>query len=205
MSDTNEKNEAEEPDRSGGTGGTGQAGGSGQEPTRRLARPNRTGGGSSRALRRYGPIVAAAVVVVVAIAVFGSGGGDDDDAGDDAEAAVDNDDLVSSGPMTPQRAELEGAGDVDFGPHCDPDTERLELPTIMAAQCVEPFDGDNGGATSPGVTDDEILVVSYATDPALDPLASSIASGGGADTDPALTEEALDNYVRLYKIGRAHV
>ncbi|HEY8545903.1 MAG TPA: hypothetical protein VIL36_12675, partial [Acidimicrobiales bacterium] len=106
--------------------------------------------------------------------------------------------LAEEGPITFQRAEEEGLEDVDFGDHCDPETGRIMLPTTTAAQCVEAFEGDNGGATSQGVTEDEILIVSYATDPALDPLAASIASGGGADTDPAKTEEALRNYVRLY-------
>lgn len=184
MSDTTEANESTGPDE-----GTGQ----GRAPAR-APKP----GGANRALRRYGPIVAAAVVVAAAIAVFGGGddGGDGD--GDGPQAAAEGDELTLSGPMTPQRAELEGETDVDFGPDCDPETGRLRIPTVMAAQCVQPFEGDNGGATSPGVTEDEILIVSYSTDPALDPLASSIASGGGADTDPALTTEALENYVRLY-------
>jgi hypothetical protein len=205
MSDTFDSDRAEEPDEtepeeSGSSGGTGATGGAGRGrlASRSTQRGTGAGGGGARALRRYGPIAAAVVVVVAAVAIFGGGGDDDDDDGDAAGLDVDSDALAEAGPITFQRAEDEGLDDVDFGDHCDPETGRIELPTTLAAQCVEAFDGDNGGATSQGVTDDEILVVSYATNPELDPLASSIASGGGADTDPALTEEALDNYARLY-------
>jgi hypothetical protein len=110
--------------------------------------------GAARAVRRYGPIAAVVVLVVGAIVLFGGGGdddGDDSGSGDTAEIAS-GDDLIRSGPMTPQRAELEGVDDVDFGPTCDPETGRLALPLRTAPPCVEPFTGDNGGATSPGVT-----------------------------------------------------
>jgi len=170
----------------------------GGQPSRPTKNPN----GTARALRRYGPIVGAVVLVAGAIAIFGGGGGDDDDGGgsgvEASTADVDNEELIRSGPMTPQKAELEGSDDVDFGPNCDTDTGKIRLPTVQVPQCVEPFDGENGGATSPGVTEDEILVVAYSTDPARDPLGAALVSGGGADVDPALTTESLQNYVRLY-------
>jgi len=205
MSEPNDTDRAEEPEETGRTsavdrsGGTGSTGGAGRNrlASRSTSRGTGAGGGGARALRRYGPIVAAAVVVVAAVAIFGRGDDDGDD-GDEAALDVDGDELADSGPITFQRAEEEGLDDIDFGDHCDPETGRIELPTTLAAQCVEAFEGDNGGATSKGVAEDEILIVSYQTDPEVDPLASSIASGGGADTDPALTEEALDNYARLY-------
>ena len=156
--------------------------------------------GTARALRRYGPVAAAVVLVVGAIALFGGGGGGDDDDGDGGggDEPIDNEALIRSGPMTPEKAELEGVDDVDFGPDCDTETGRIKLVTVLAPPCVEPFEGDNGGATATGVTDDEVLVVAYSTDPALDPLGSSIVSGGGGDVDPALTEESIQNYVKLY-------
>ena len=181
---------------------TNQADDSGGEPERPAKTDAKASNGTARALRRYGPIVGAVVLVAGAIAIFGGGGGGDDDDGgagtEDSSASIDNEELIRSGPMTPQKAELEGRDDVDFGPDCDTDIGRVKLPTVHAAQCVVPFDGDNGGATTPGVTADEILVVLYVTDPALDPLGAALVSGGGADVDPALTDEALQNYVRLY-------
>ncbi len=35
------------------------------------------------------------------------------------------------------------------------------MPDFFAADCYAPFTGDNGGATSPGVTADEITIVVY--------------------------------------------
>jgi hypothetical protein len=82
------------------------------------------------------------VLIGAAVLVFGRGGGDDDD--DEAaggDTATSQEDLILSGPMTPQRAELEGETDVDFGPNCDAATGKLRLPTVYAPPCVVPFDG----------------------------------------------------------------
>jgi hypothetical protein len=165
------------------------------------------GGGIPRSVKRYGPFVAVLVLVVGAIAIFGGGGDGDSGDGDggegDDEAAtgpVDTDQLIEDGPMTWQKAEAgDGTDAVEWGDDCDTETGRIKLPTVVAAPCVEPFEGDNGGATATGVTEDEILIIRYETDPALDPLGSSIVSGGGADVNPETTNEALENYARLYQ------
>ena len=156
--------------------------------------------GWMKALRRYGPIGAVDVLLVGAFLVFGGGGDDDDDEGGTDEAATGTateDELILSGPMTPQRAELEGV-DVDFGPTCDTETGRIMLVSVYAPPCVEPFEGDNGGATSPGVTEDEVLIVYYQADPALDPLTAATAEEAGADVDPESAAATLQDFVRLY-------
>ncbi|MGH9290821.1 MAG: hypothetical protein ACRD0V_21415, partial [Acidimicrobiales bacterium] len=112
--------------------------------------------GWQRAARRYGPIAVVIALIGAAAFVFGRGGGDSGDEATDGGTASSQEDLILSGPMTPQRAELEGETDVDFGPNCDPATGKLRLPTVYAPPCVVPFDGDNGGATSPGVTADSV-------------------------------------------------
>jgi hypothetical protein len=129
----------------------------------------------------------------------GGDGGDDDGGGGGGGGAVttDEDALIASGPMTPERAEAEGV-EVDFGPRCDTELGRVAVPTIYAAPCVEPFEGDNGGATSPGVTEDEILVVRYTPDPAVDPIGSALVAATGVDTDPATSFETADNYARIF-------
>jgi hypothetical protein len=154
-------------------------------------------GGPGQALKRYGPFVLVAVVVVGAIAIFGSGGdeGDDDTAG--PATVTDRDELTESGPMTPAKAKMLGQT-VDFGPNCDTATERVKIPSLYAPPCVEPFTGDNGGATSPGVTADEILIIRYAADPKLDPVTTALLNSGGADTDPAVIKESIDDYAALY-------
>jgi hypothetical protein len=157
-----------------------------------------------KALKRYGPFAAVVLLVVGAIAVFGRGGDDDDDGGGGgggesaAGEAASGDDLIRSGPMTPLKAELEGRDDVDFGPNCDDETGQLRLPTIYAAPCVEPFEGDNGGDTTPGVTADSIKLVAYVADPDLDPLGAAMIQGAGASLDPADIEQTIQDYVDLY-------
>jgi hypothetical protein len=152
-----------------------------------------------KAARRYGPVALVAVLIGVAVLVFG-GGGDDDDDGDRAAGSGESseEDLIRSGPMTPQKAELEGETDVDFGPGCDPETGRLRLPTVYAAPCVVPFDGDNGGATSPGVTDDAVKVIVFLPDPQIDPLGASLIAGAGANTSPDAAAETMRDYAAVF-------
>lgn len=161
--------------------------------------PSRGASGWQRSARRYGPFVVVALVIGAVALIFGGG---DDDGGDDGTAVgggtATQEDLILSGPMTPQRAELEGVDDVEFGPNCDTGTGRIMLPTVYAAPCVEPFEGDNGGATSPGVTDDTVRIVYYQTDPALDPLTAATVGGAGADVDPESARRTVKGFVDLY-------
>jgi hypothetical protein len=154
-----------------------------------------------QAAKRYGPIAAVVVLIAGAVVLFG-GGGDDDGDGDAAapSGSATNEELILAGPMTPERAELEGVdvADIDFGPTCDTATGRIMLPSVYAPPCVEPFDGDNGGATSPGVTEDEVTVVFYQTDPALDPLTTATLGGAGAQIDPESARETVSDFVDLY-------
>ncbi|MDD9370944.1 MAG: hypothetical protein PV358_12575 [Acidimicrobiales bacterium] len=153
--------------------------------------------------KRYGPIAAVAVLIVGAVVAFGGGGGDggEDDGGSAAGGDVPTEDeLIRSGPMTPQKAELEGVDvdDIDFGPNCDTERGTIMLVSVYAPPCVEAFDGDNGGATSPGVTQDEIKIVLYEADPALDPLTAATVEQAGADVDPDSAERTVQGYVELY-------
>jgi hypothetical protein len=155
------------------------------------------GGGWARIAKRYGPIVGVVALIAAAVAVFAGGG---DDGGDDGQATTEigsEEELIRSGPMTPQRAELEGE-EVDFGPNCDTETGRIMLVTVYAPPCVEPFAGDNGGATSPGVTEDEITIVAYISDPALDPLTAATIEGAGADISTETAIETVQRYADLY-------
>lgn len=161
-------------------------------PPRRPARPT-----WQKTAQRYGPIVAVVALIAGAVAIFGGGGGDDADEASPDEQPASVDELIASGPMTPERAEAEGR-DVDFGPTCDTETGRIMLPTVYAPPCVEPFEGDNGGDTSPGITGDAVKVVYYVADPALDPLTAAMVSDAGADVDPSSQEETVQGFVDLY-------
>jgi hypothetical protein len=138
------------------------------------------------------------LVIGAVVALRGGGGGDDEDTSGSGAAAPTDDELIESGPMTPQKAELLGRTDVDFGPNCDTETGRIKLPVVIAPPCVEPFTGDNGGATSPGVTADDVLIIYYETDPDIDPLGAASISSLGVDVDPDGTAKALHGYADLY-------
>jgi hypothetical protein len=168
------------------------------EPSDNRRRPAWT-----RTAKRYGPFVAVVVVIGIAVALFGGGGDDGDEGGGGsatgADAAVDNDELIRSGPMTWQKAEAEGrTDDIDWGPNCDTERGTIKLPVIGAPPCVEPFTGDNGGATSPGVTEDTVKVIYYQTDPALDPTGVALVQATGADVNPETERQTVQDYAALF-------
>lgn len=153
-------------------------------------------GGFAKQAKRYGPFVAIAVVLVAAVAVF-SGGDDKDDPETGGGVSTDEEELIRSGPMTPAKADLLGE-DVDFGPNCDLETGRVKIPSIYSAPCVEPFTGDNGGATATGVTGDEILVVRYDTDPAVDPAGAALVRATGLETNPETAQQTAQDYAEMF-------
>jgi hypothetical protein len=149
--------------------------------------------------KRYGPIVLVLALIGAAVLVFGGGGGDDDDDTSASGGTTDEEELIASGPMTWQKAEQQGdTASIDWGPNCDTETGRIKLVSVYAPPCVEPFRGDNGGATSPGVTADTVKVVEYITDPALDPLIAATVSGAGADVNPQTNAETVQGFADLY-------
>jgi hypothetical protein len=149
--------------------------------------------------KRYGPIVVVLALVGAAVLVFGGGGDDGDDEAATDGATASEEELISSGPMTWQKAEQEGeTANIDWGPNCDTDTGQIKLVSVYAPPCVEPFEGDNAGATSPGVTGDTIKIVHYISDPALDPLAAATVSGAGADVSPQTAIETSQGFADLY-------
>jgi hypothetical protein len=118
-------------------------------------------------------------------------------ASDDADAKK-NEKLVKAGPMTPQKAKLEGKTNIDFGPNCDTTTGRVKIPSVYAPPCVEPFKGKNGGSTSQGVTDTEIKVVVYNTDPQKDPLVAGQLRAAGAELNLNSIEATWQGYIDIY-------
>ena len=49
--------------------------------------------------------------------------------------------------------------DIDWGERCDEETGQLKLPTSNPPACFAPLEGDNGGSTARGVTEDSITIV----------------------------------------------
>jgi hypothetical protein len=141
--------------------------------------------------------VAAVVVVVAAALGLGTalGGGDDDE----PEGST-----AASGDSPPALASFEGEDPLD-APDCDPETGRLAIPTLFAPNCVPlwPDDRDNGGATSPGVTEDEIIVARYVAqeDESATAITDEIA-GEDAPTDEENAEyraKVLEYYNGMYR------
>jgi hypothetical protein len=114
--------------------------------------------GSTSHLRRYGPFYGiGAVILLVLVLVPVLTGGDDDD-GDD-EAAVATAGGNGDGPWRPASGDIEsGSGTTRNGDDCG-EGDRQIPETVYSAPCLPEFTGDNGGATSRGVTADTIKLV----------------------------------------------
>jgi hypothetical protein len=111
-------------------------------------------------LKRYGVFYGIAAVIVVALVALPAVSGDDDDepevAADDRSDAPATD---NEGPWGPASGDIQtGTGTTRLGDECTPGA--LQVPAIeYSAPCLPTFEGDNGGATSKGVTADTIKIV----------------------------------------------
>jgi hypothetical protein len=119
--------------------------------------------GAAKHLKRYGVFYAIAAAVVVAVGVLPavSGGDDDDIATDDtAQTTVAGDDVATDdGAFRPATGDIVGGtGTTRDGRECTPDTPQLP-DLAYSPPCLPKFEGDNGGATSRGVTADTIKIV----------------------------------------------
>jgi hypothetical protein len=117
---------------------------------------------------------------------------------DDAADAQKNSALVKSGPMTPEKAQLLGKSNIDFGPNCDTTTGRVKIPTVYSPPCVQPFTGKNGGATAQGITGNEIKVVIWVGDPSKDPVLAGQIIAAGASLDTNTIKATWQGYIDIY-------
>jgi hypothetical protein len=151
--------------------------------------------------RRTGPalVVVAALVAAGVVASVHAGGGNAQAA---AGSAVSNGspsqlaDLADNPqlPVTYQMAQRAGrTGDYDWGPHCDPKTGRLRIPTVYATPCVPVHRGGNGGATAAGVGATTITVVYYIPPPG--DLTSAIQGVAGT---PATNTATIKGFVAMF-------
>ncbi|GIU85212.1 MAG: hypothetical protein KatS3mg008_1987 [Acidimicrobiales bacterium] len=155
-----------------------------------------------RSNRWVGPVVVAALVLLVGVAVFtgGKGGGGSDSKTTTTRASGSEGAPEPTGRMPITYAEAEAQGRVDefdWGGRCDTETGRLKLPSIYAPPCVPVFEGDNGGATYQGVTEDTIKIVRYVPQENAN-LQALIASFGVRDTAEQV-KETFDGYLEIYQ------
>lgn len=118
-------------------------------------------------LKRWGPVIGIVVVVAIVGAIVVLGGSDDttDTASGPGTGATETSaggEVPDSLPITYDEAVEAGTvDDYTWPDNCDTETGRLMMPTVYAAPCVPVFEGDNGGATWQGVTEDTIKVAFY--------------------------------------------
>lgn len=83
-----------------------------------------------------------------------------------------------AGVLSFPQAKAEGkVGSINWGSRCNVPTGTLKYPSFFAAACYAPFTGNNGGATTQGVTASTIKVVYYvpqANDPILNYIESAV-------------------------------
>jgi hypothetical protein len=150
-------------------------------------------GNRGRAGRSLVTMIAAGALIAGTLAAT-AGAAPSDDAADAQKNAA----LVKSGPMTPEKAQLLGKSNIDFGPNCDTTTERVKIPTVYSPPCVQPFTGKNGGATAQGVTGNEIKVVIWVGDPSKDPVLAGQIIAAGASLDTNTIKATWQGYIDIY-------
>lgn len=97
-------------------------------------------------------------------------------------------------PVTYAEAVAAGTAQQQSWGNCDPDIGRIRYPTIYAPPCVPAADGDNGGATSQGVTADTIKVVYYQPPP------NDISASVQGLLDPSeVVIASVKKYVELFE------
>ncbi|WP_148288488.1 ABC transporter substrate-binding protein [Ilumatobacter nonamiensis] len=88
--------------------------------------------------------------------------------------------------------------DVDFGERCDPELGTVKIQWYFANECYAPFEGDNGGATARGVTEDTITIVQWVSQD-VDPILNYITDAIANDDTNAQEEETLRNLLPYYE------
>ena len=107
-------------------------------------------------------------------------------------------DQYPPGVMPLAKARAEGTeDDYEWGAGCDMETGRLAIPLSPPPDCFAVFKGDNGGATSTGVTADTIKIVQYVSNPD-DPVLAFIYGQIGLQAKPGDLEKTIAGLNELY-------
>ncbi len=145
---------------------------------------------------RYAPfiaIVAIAAVVAVALATRSS----DDKKDTVAIGAAPGASGKNGVPLFYNDAKAAGQLDkYTWQDHCDTATGDVAIPILDPAPCVPKVTGDNGGATTPGVTADTIRLGYYVAK--ADPIGDALLKMAGAYDTPAATSQAYKNYAEIF-------
>ena len=104
----------------------------------------------------------------------------------------------ATGPSSPG-ATAAAAVAPPAGAECRPEDGRQPGISLAMPPCVPLFSGDNGGATAPGVTGDQIVVARFV--PQNDPAVNAALTAAGADDSP---EKVRDMYDTWRRYGNHH-
>jgi hypothetical protein len=146
---------------------------------------------SGNPFRRYLPFLAGLVAIAaVILAVNLASGGDDPK----KTTPPSTGGAPGSGPVTINDSNRDS---IDWGPECDVARGTVAVPLTYAPPCVEPFTGENGGATSPGVSADEITVALYQAQP--DILQQAALARSGSDESLAAEAATVQQYIDFFQ------
>jgi hypothetical protein len=175
------------------------------------------GGTSSSTLKKWGPIGAIVVVVAAVAGFLVLSGGDDDETVTEGTAPTTEpapaDTTATSGteptgtdapaggeitfPLSFSQAEEQGI-EVAWDERCDTETGNLAIQWYFAPECYAPFEGDNGGATAPGVTAETIKVVQY-FGPDDDPIINYLSDAVAVEDTNAQSEETARDMLGMFE------
>jgi hypothetical protein len=149
-------------------------------------------------LARYAPVIAVVVVIAVVAVVIGVlSSGDDNKKVTTTTTANTGKQSFADVPILYNEAKDAGTlGKYTWPDNCDTTTGLVKIPILNPAPCVPVPKGDNGGATSPGVTATTIKLGYYSAKP--DPIYDAIFKAAGAYDSPESTAQAVKNYVDIY-------
>ncbi|MGA7759885.1 MAG: hypothetical protein WCA57_18745, partial [Ilumatobacteraceae bacterium] len=99
-------------------------------------------------------------------------------------------------PLSFSDAEEQGI-EVAWDERCDTELGNVAVRDFFAPECYAPFEGDNGGETSRGVTADTIKVVLY-QGPDDDPIINYLSDAVSVDDTNAESEQTARDMVEMY-------
>ena len=89
------------------------------------------------------------------------------------------------------------ASTVAWDERCDTETGQLAVQWFFAPECYAPFEGDNGGETTRGVTADTIKVVQY-FGPDDDSIINYLSDAVSVDDTNAQSEETARDMLGMF-------
>ena len=141
----------------------------------------------SRKLLRYAPFLGIVLAVVLVWVLFGRGD-------DDGSSTSGSNGGGGNGPVV---FSADNKDSIDWGPQCDTTRGTVAVPLTYAPPCVEPFTGNNGGATAQGVTADTITIALYQAQP--DILEQTFFQQSGSDESLNAELETVKQYVEFFE------